>query len=600
MGSTRSAPFEPGRETGAAPPRVDTPAGAAADPRRRRAATPPDPALADSLGPRRSGAPTMPHDPAPDPHDDHGLRRPAEAPLDAARVGRALAALDAPARWPRLARRVSIEPDARLVVSLSGGADSVLLLALAAGAARKGRVTAVHVAHGLRGEESRGDADFCARLCMALGVPLVRAAAPIDPDAPGVEAAARRARYASLGTAARASGARVVATGHHADDALETLLMRWMRGTELSGLAGLKARGPLPSGAPEDADLVVVRPLIDWRREEVRALLRAIDLPWREDSSNADARFTRNRVRGDLLPLLQEHCGDDGVANLFAFAATVEEFEGRLAERTAPLAWDPPAYAAARRGAHDAHLGGSLARGALLRLPPTLRRRALWRLLTEGAGRAPSPTALDGVLADLGAGRCRAHDLGGGWRLQLRSDRLHLTPPAARLASPFDDAAHQLRFPYGAGVAEARPLSVPGALRLADGRAITAERVELSPGAPVPRALTAVELDEAELDGPLFVRFARDGDRFHPLGAPGARPLGRFLRDVGIPREERARVPLVFAGDRLVWVAGVRPSDAARVTARTRTRVRLELSGAADDARGARPAAGSLPEAPSR
>ena len=505
--------------------------------------------------------------------------------MDAARLE-----LDATARWNRLERRVGLDPSEALVVALSGGADSVLLLALAALAKPRRRIYAVHVEHELRGLESRADADFCARLCLDLGVPLARPAAPVDPDAPDLESRARRARYAALAAEARRVGARAVATGHHADDALETLLMRWLRGTELAGLAGLKARAPLPG----DDELVVVRPLIDWRREEVRELLRAAGLPWREDSSNVDPRFTRNRVRHALMPLLSEHCGPEGVANLRAFANSVESFEARLARSTAVLRWDPPTFAAARRGRTDAHVGGSLARGELARLAPALRRRALWRLLTEGTGTAPPPRALDSALDDLASGRCRRHGLAGGWRLQLRSDRLHLTPPAAELDHPrVADATEQLRFPFGEGTLEALSLTVPGVVDLDDGRAISAALCSPPPSSEVPRRRTVVELDAAQLDGPLTVRFARAGDRFHALGAPGPRRLGRFLRDVGVPREERGRIPLVFSGTELVWVAGVRPAESVRVGPRTRERLRLELSGAAEEVGRAEAAVGA-------
>ena len=495
--------------------------------------------------------------------------------------------LDATARFARLARRVALDPREPLVIGLSGGADSVLLLSIAAGARPRPPLLAVHVEHELRGDESRADAEFCARLCLALGVPLARPRAPVELDAPGLESRARRARYAALAREAHRVGARTVATGHHADDALETLLMRWMRGTELAGLAGLKARAALPG----DDELVLVRPLIDWRREEVRELLRAAGIGWREDSSNASARFTRNRVRNALLPLMHKHCGEQGVANLRAFADSVESFEGELARHTSTLTWSPPTFAAARRGRDDAHIGGSLPRGELARLAPALRRRALWRLLTEGTGRAPGPAALTAALDDLASGRCRGHMLQGGWRLQLRSDLLHLTPPREQLHTAACDAGReQLSFPFGAGVDADLLLRTPGSVSLGDGRSISAELCKPGPNSDVPRGETLVELDAAATRDPLRVRFARPGDRFHALGAPGPRPLGRFLRDAGIPREERDRIPLVFSGSRIVWVAGVRPADAARVGPGTTERLRLALIGAAatdPEARGA-------------
>ncbi|MCH2106574.1 MAG: tRNA lysidine(34) synthetase TilS, partial [Planctomycetes bacterium] len=202
-------------------------------------------------------------------------------------------------RYARLAQRVGLDPEDPVLVALSGGADSVLLLELAHRARPRPQITAVHVDHGLRDNESDQDAGFCAKLCADRGVPFIRRRVHLDPDPSGLEARARAARYGVLAEEAARLGAKCVLTGHHADDHLETLLMRWLRGTALEGLAGLKPKVRLSLGA---RDLVVVRPLIDMRREEVHQILTREGIAWREDSSNKDERFTRNRIRHGLLP----------------------------------------------------------------------------------------------------------------------------------------------------------------------------------------------------------------------------------------------------------------------------------------------------------
>jgi tRNA(Ile)-lysidine synthetase-like protein len=149
-------------------------------------------------------------------------------------------------------------------------------------------------------------------------------------------------------------------------------------------------------------------------------------------------------------------------------------------------------------------------------------------------------------------------------------------------------------------------LLVPGSVVLPDGRRIRAELVRASPGAPVPRSHTEVELSAERLPQAfpraLTVRFARAGDRFRPLGGPGSRPLRRFLADCGIPREERGRVPLVIASDEILWVAGVRPSESARVATDTRVRLRLALegTGAEEAPRPMRPSSAEPAAEPSR
>lgn len=511
------------------------------------------------------------------------------------------------ARWASLARAVGLDPRASVVVALSGGADSVLLLHLVAAAAaedaplaaRRGappRVSAVHVEHGLRGAEGDLDAAFCAELAASLGVRFVSRRVELDPAAPSLEARAREARYRALCDEAARLGVATILTGHHSDDALETLLQRWLRGTELAGLAGLRPRlalssTPAPRAAARErlnasgSDVEVVRPLIAMRREEVRRILSEHGLAWREDGSNASARFTRNRVRHALLPAIEEACGPAAIENLRAFTAAVETLEERCAERTAGLAWHAPLYAAACRGADEADLGGTLERARLAELVRPLRRRALWRLIAEGTGHAPTRATLDRLLDDLDQGLCARRNLAGGWSLQLRSRLVHLDPPPpargdARRAPggrQLDLFAADAGGPPGADRArDAVALALPGLVTLADGRSLSAEPVEVPRSTDVLRSPHSVEVDGRDL-GPLAVRFPRPGDRFRGLGAPGTKPLARFLADAGVPRRDRERVPLVVCGDEIVWVAGIRPAESHRVRSTTDLRVRLAL-----------------------
>ena len=295
----------------------------------------------------------------------------------------------------------------------------------------------------------------------------------------------------------------------------------------------------------------LVRPLLSLRRAEVRRLLSDRGLTWREDTSNLDPRFTRNKVRHGLIPTLRRVAGDDAVENLHAFGRAVEQLEDQLAGATAHLAWKPSRWWSASRGPEDIDLGGMVPRAELMRLAPTLRRRVLWRLVVEGIGRAPSKTLLEAVLTDLGAGRCRRHTLPGGWSLILRSREVHLVPPArgrapARRSRRPAKAQGTLPFPEpdapeAADALDVAELDVPGITTLADGRRVSAE-VREGPPAAGPRSLVAaeleVQLDADRLPDRLTVRAPRPGDRFHALGAPGSKPLRRFLADCGIPREE--------------------------------------------------------------
>lgn len=486
------------------------------------------------------------------------------------------------ARWPALAHAAGIAPDEKLLLALSGGADSVLLLHWLAVSNPPVPVRAAHVDHGLRGEESEADARFVANLCRALGVPFVRLEARLDPTAPGLEARARIERYRLLAEEAARSGHRTLLTGHHSDDALETVLMRWVRGTELAGLRGPRPElAWTPAAGSDEPPLRVVRPLLTLRREEVRALLSDRGLRWREDSSNQDERFTRNRIRGGFLPLVRELGGPDALEELRAFSRAVEELESEFARATAHLVWRPAPYARAARGPRERGLGGVLARGELMALARPLARRVLWRLLTEGIGAAPARLTLERILQDLGSGRCGRHGLSGGWTLILRARELVLVPPRRPPVAP---ASHQPFLPFpGTGpvplAAPTLPLPIPGLLTLPDGRRLSAALERVPPGTPVTRAPHEVELDARELTGPLGVRFPAPGDRFRALGAPGSKPLARFLADRGIPREERASIPLVTAGAEILWVAGLAPGERRRVQPSTEWRLQLALHG---------------------
>ncbi|MCC6409937.1 MAG: tRNA lysidine(34) synthetase TilS [Planctomycetes bacterium] len=494
-------------------------------------------------------------------------------------------------RYGRVARAVGVEPSEPVLVAFSGGADSVLLLHLVALAEPRPNVVAVHVDHGLRGAESDADAAFCERTARRLGVPFVLRRVALDADGGSLEARAREARYRVLAEEAEARGIRVILTGHHADDALETLLMRWSRGTELGGLSGPRASLKL-AGPIDGAELCVARPLLHLRREEVRCMLSAAGFEWREDSSNANDAFTRNRVRNRLLPRVGELAGEQGLERLRDFGRAIERLELDLARATAHLAWRPLDAARVTRHADRADLGGTLPRADLMRLPSALRRRAVWRLLQEGCGAPPRKRVLTLVLGDLERARTGRHALARGWQLELRADRLDLVPPKRLLdaearRTPTETRGAELPFPPAAELA-ATPdfvrLAVPGSALLADGRRLTAAWVDREPGVLPPHGATLVELDADELATELRVRFPRRGDKLKPLGAPGTRSLARFLADCHVPRDERPRVPLVLSGERIAWVAGLRPADDFRVHSGTRRRLRLALYGAPEPA----------------
>ena len=203
--------------------------------------------------------------------------------------------------WPPRAWR-----EVTVLLGVSGGADSVAMLR--AMAALKldgpGRLCAAHLNHRLRGEESADDEAFVVELCRQFEIPLETGTADVsdlaDSSRDGLEAAARKARYDFLRQTARRLGARYVVTAHTADDQAETILHRILRGTGVAGLAGMARVRPL------GMDVTLIRPFLAVRREQVVGYLAELGQPYRHDSSNLDVKFTRNRIRHQLLPSLAE------------------------------------------------------------------------------------------------------------------------------------------------------------------------------------------------------------------------------------------------------------------------------------------------------
>ncbi|MEZ6233897.1 MAG: tRNA lysidine(34) synthetase TilS [Phycisphaerales bacterium] len=244
------------------------------------------------------------------------------------------------ASWRRLTGgRETPDPDRRTLVACSGGADSTALL-LALAAACPERIVAAHVRHDLRPEaDAAADERAVEALARRLGVGFTRADVAVRSRPGNVEANARRARYAALATLASEQGCRFVATGHQADDVLETMLMRLVRGAGPRGLAGIAPRrqmavGPDPA-TPARAPLLLVRPMLEATHADAEAICRAAGVAWQRDATNADTTRWRARLRRDVLPVLRELRADAAIraaasARLLREAAGMLEQEARV------------------------------------------------------------------------------------------------------------------------------------------------------------------------------------------------------------------------------------------------------------------------------
>ena len=302
--------------------------------------------------------------------------------------------------------RLAEVPPGAGVVAVSGGADSVALL-WALVAVSEGPLIVAHLNHRLRGDDSDADEAFVRALAADLRLDFrgeridVRAAAAGD----NLESVARRLRYDWLARVARESGASWVATGHTADDQAETVLHRLLRGTGLRGLAGIPRRRELAPG------IVLVRPLLTVRRAEVLGYLAQLGQTYRDDQSNWDRRYTRNRLRHDVLPRLAEDFNPALVDVLCRLAEQAGEMEAYVAGQAAQLLKEAELPRAGTTVVLDARRLGEA--------PPLLVREAL-RLLWEREGWPEGEMGFDAWqrAAAVVAGTETAVDFPGGVRLR--------------------------------------------------------------------------------------------------------------------------------------------------------------------------------------
>ena len=427
------------------------------------------------------------------------------------------------------------EPPRPILVAVSGGADSV---ALARALHELDVPIAIaHLDHQLR-EESAGDAAFVAEFAHALSVPIhvegadVRAAAAATGES--IEMAGRRLRYAFVCRVAREQRYAAVATAHHTQDVAETVLLRVLRGTGPSGLAGI------PPETERDGARIV-RPLYDVDRTDIREFLRARGQTWREDATNALFDTQRNRVRHELLPYLQEHFNPNVVAALAGAAALHGEqrdLAKQLVQEWARRYWTEP-HALDRGAFRDAH--------------PALQRDIVmafcWAHNAE-PGYDQNEAARVFILSGDAGARC---DICDGLVLENTPTHTYAITPAT-MDETVDVA-----------------LSVPGVAKM-NSHLVTAriiDTVSHEGGWAAYCTPTRQVFDAASLGEAVTLRTRRTGDRIAPLGLEGTKKLADYLSERHVPRHLRDRQLLVANGSEILWVVGEGIAHSAAVTEKT-------------------------------
>lgn len=455
-----------------------------------------------------------------------------------------------------------ITPDQPLVIGVSGGADSLALLYILVEIGCQ--LTVAHFNHHIR-PEAEDDAIFVAEIADQLNLSLVRGDGDVivmaETEKISIETAARKARYRFLFDTAEKTSAQAVVTAHNADDQVETVLLHLLRGAGLTGL-----RGMLPcTKLREFSDSIpLVRPLLATWRFEIDEYCQRKGLRPRVDSTNLDPSYTRNRIRRELVPLLETY-NPQIKARLNGLATNVRS-SIEILEPVVRKAYDA-CIVSIGEGVLDfdrryltatSHaMQVEIIRIAVQNLLPTaedINQAALERaaaLLTVKKGNRKTELA-DGLIAQVSDNFFRIAFAGS-------TSTIATWPKIADTMSA--------------------DLAVPGCLKLMNGWEIQSKWIDGTAGISVTEGdQNTALMDASALTFPLSVRRWKQGDVFRPLGMKdGSLKLGDFFTNEKLPSEARDSWPLVISGERIAWVAGVRIADFVKVQKNSRRLVRLQL-----------------------
>ncbi|MDH4099197.1 MAG: tRNA lysidine(34) synthetase TilS [Nitrospirota bacterium] len=432
-----------------------------------------------------------------------------------------------------------LSPGDRVLVALSGGADSTTLLHILYALRKKLNIElhVAHLNHNLRGDESAGDARFAGELAKQLDLPVTvhtLAEGELKKRGRAKQDMAREVRYDFLRRVAKKAGCSKIATGHTADDVAENVLMALIRG------GGTKSLGGVPPVREN-----IIRPLLGLERREIMKFLEATDTPFREDSSNLKADYLRNQVRLELLPFLKERF-NPAITETIARTAEVvrddaalleEEVENRLdsvieeddSETALPLDAIEPLHQAARR---------RLVRLAWQRV---MAGADEYSLLSSGHVTAILTLCNDGQSGD---SLC----MPGGVTVEKGYRALHFRQKVKAYQPPSD---------IGPWFPEEGVMAIP-ALDIQVHIGATDQK-DASNNA---LSVWTAAFDSGKISDRICIRTRRPGDTFYPVGMGGSRKkLQDFMVDEKIPRAMRDRVPLVCCGPDIMWVVGYRRDE---------------------------------------
>ncbi|MFC1984581.1 tRNA lysidine(34) synthetase TilS [Chloroflexota bacterium] len=444
-----------------------------------------------------------------------------------------------------------------LLVAVSGGPDSVCLLHILVGLQEELdiRLHVAHLNHQLRGAESEADAYYVSDLAHRLDIPVTIEQRDVRAYQArqhlSLEEAAREVRYTFLAQVAKSIGVNRVAVGHTSDDHIETVLMHLIRGAGTTGLRGLRPSSPWQSSG---SGLTIIRPLLPVSRQETAGDCRNHQLMPRIDTSNLSLSPLRNRIRHQLMPLLESY--NPRVAEALLRTARIASDDLAFLDKETDRLWS--------RIVQKQGNNITLDREGFLGLPSALKRYLLRRAIGGLLGDLKDIESrhIEEITDALTKPVGKRLNLPDGLIFSIEHDKYLLGPGQAAL-SPFPilDAGF--------------PLKLPGETVL-PGWHIETTIISREQMTEKDEDFTAY-FDRNKTNDKLLVRPRQPGDRFQPLGMSQSKKLGEFMIDAKIPSAWRQRIPLVCSPQHILWVVGWRIDERAKVTKNTKKIVRLKF-----------------------
>ncbi|MDP6501544.1 MAG: tRNA lysidine(34) synthetase TilS [Dehalococcoidales bacterium] len=434
----------------------------------------------------------------------------------------------------------------QLLVAVSGGPDSVCLLHILANLREELdiKLHVAHLDHQLRGAESEADAVYVSQLARELGIPATIASRDVEGyrvrQRASLEEAARDVRYTFLAEVAESIGTDRVAVGHTSDDQVETILMHLIRGTGTRGLRGLQPNSPW---GPSESNLTIVRPLLSLSRQETIDYCCRYRLEPRSDATNLSLSALRNKIRHQLVPLLESY--NPRIDEALIRMARIAGDDLTSLNKEGLRLWGTIAQKQGEAIVLD--------RKDFLELPSGLKRHLLRESIEQLLGDLKDIEArhIEAIIAAARKPAGKMVRLPGGLVFIIEYDRFLLAPVSAAL-SPFPVLENEVT------------LKIPGET-LFSGWRVTARIKE-------PEQMEDKEDDFSacfcldKVGDEILVRSRQAGDRFQPLSMSQSKKLGEFMIDAKIPRAWRDRIPIVCSPHHILWVVGWRIDDRAKAT----------------------------------